>query len=200
MQNTVELPISRCYATQCPALHTFCITLVCATITASVWANSMSSISMLQRVNADPSQAYCLTVALLMSCLFACTELSLVLPCINTVLSNAQETYQYAKTLLSCATSNVDGRKRALLVGGGIANFTDVAATFKGIVRAITEYVEAIKAAKLHIYVRRGGPNYEAGLDMMQKLGHDTGLQIDVFGPTTSMTGICKLAIDDIES
>lgn len=111
-----------------------------------------------------------------------------------------QETYQYARTLLSCATSNVDGRKRALLVGGGIANFTDVAATFKGIIRAITEYVEAIKAAKLHIYVRRGGPNYEAGLELMQKLGHDTGLQIDVFGPATSMTGICKLAIDYIES
>ena len=110
-----------------------------------------------------------------------------------------QETYQYAKTLLGCATSHVDGRKRALLVGGGIANFTDVAATFKGIIRAITENVDAIKAAKLRIYVRRGGPNYEAGLELMQKLGRDSGLQIDVFGPTTSMTGICKLAIDYIE-
>lgn len=110
-----------------------------------------------------------------------------------------QETYQYARTLLGCATSSADGRKRALLVGGGIANFTDVAATFKGIIRAITEYVEPIKAAQLRIYVRRGGPNYEAGLELMQKLGHDTGLHIDVFGPATSMTGICKLAIDYIE-
>jgi lauroyl/myristoyl acyltransferase len=47
----------------------------------------------------------------------------------------AQETYAYAKTLLDVATTNADGRPRALLVGGGIANFTDVAATFKGIIQ-----------------------------------------------------------------
>ena len=120
--------------------------------------------------------------------------------CIEHVPATLQETYNYAKALLGCATSYADGRKRALLVGGGIANFTDVAATFKGIIRAITENVDAIKEAKLRIYVRRGGPNYEAGLELMQKLGQDTGLHIDVFGPTTSMTGICKLAIDYIES
>ena len=107
-----------------------------------------------------------------------------------------QETYIYAKTLLSCATSNADGRGRALLVGGGIANFTDVAATFKGIIRAMQEYAEAIKTANLRIYVRRGGPNYEAGLDLMRTLGANSGLHIEVFGPATSMTGICELAID----
>ena len=47
-----------------------------------------------------------------------------------------QETYAYAKTLLDVATASADGRPRALLVGGGIANFTDVAATFKGIIQA----------------------------------------------------------------
>lgn len=46
-----------------------------------------------------------------------------------------QETYMYAKTLLDCATANADGRARALVVGGGIANFTDVAATFRGIIQ-----------------------------------------------------------------
>lgn len=111
-----------------------------------------------------------------------------------------QETYLYAKTLLSCATSNSDGRARALLVGGGIANFTDVAATFKGIIRAMKEYAEPIKTANLRIYVRRGGPNYEAGLDLMRTLGADTGLHIEVFGPATSMTGICELAIDWVNS
>ena len=33
------------------------------------------------------------------------------------------------------ATANPDGCRKALLVGGGIANFTDVAATFKGIIK-----------------------------------------------------------------
>jgi ATP citrate (pro-S)-lyase len=43
---------------------------------------------------------------------------------------NTAETEAYARTVLDCATSNLDGRGRALIIGGGIANFTDVAATF----------------------------------------------------------------------
>ena len=46
--------------------------------------------------------------------------------------------------MLQCATANPDGRKRTLLIGGGIAkfaNFTDVAATFNGIIRALREKV-----------------------------------------------------------
>lgn len=42
---------------------------------------------------------------------------------------------------LQCATAEPDGHKRALVVGGGIANFTDVAATFNGIIRALKEKV-----------------------------------------------------------
>lgn len=42
---------------------------------------------------------------------------------------------------MQCATADPDGRKRALLIGGGIANFTDVAATFSGIIRALREKV-----------------------------------------------------------
>jgi ATP citrate (pro-S)-lyase len=42
---------------------------------------------------------------------------------------------------VQCATADPDGRKRALLIGGGIANFTDVAATFNGIIQALREKV-----------------------------------------------------------
>ena len=42
---------------------------------------------------------------------------------------------------VQCATSDPDGRKRALVIGCGIANFTDVAATFNGIIRALKEKV-----------------------------------------------------------
>lgn len=43
-----------------------------------------------------------------------------------------------------CATANPDGHKRVLLIGGGIANFTDVAATFNGIIRALREKVQLL--------------------------------------------------------
>ena len=48
---------------------------------------------------------------------------------------------KFNSPILQCATANPDGRKRALLIGGGIANFTDVAATFNGIIRALREKV-----------------------------------------------------------
>lgn len=112
---------------------------------------------------------------------------------------NANETYRYAKILLGCATAAPDGRKRALLVGGGIANFTDVAATFKGIIQAMTEEAAALQAAQMKIFVRRGGPNYQAGLNLMRQLGDKIGVPIEVYGPDTSMTSICQLAINHIE-
>lgn len=50
---------------------------------------------------------------------------------------------------LQCATSNPDDQKRALVIGGGIANFTDVAATFSGIIRALKEKVRTYIIMKL---------------------------------------------------
>ncbi len=58
---------------------------------------------------------------------------------------NTSETYQYARTVLDCATAHADGRGRALLIGGGIANFTDVAATFTGIIQALRERAAALQ-------------------------------------------------------
>lgn len=108
---------------------------------------------------------------------------------------NTAETYAYAKTVLECATANPDGRGRALLIGGGIANFTDVAATFKGIIQAITEQAAAIKAANVRLFIRRGGPNYQQGLAAMKDMGAKLGLPVEVYGPESSMTGICQKAI-----
>lgn len=109
---------------------------------------------------------------------------------------NTNETYLYAQTVLECATANPDGRGRALLIGGGIANFTDVAATFKGIIMAIREKAEAIKNSNMHLFVRRGGPNYQQGLSAMRSMGQELGISVEVYGPESSMTGICKKAID----
>ncbi|EFJ27687.1 hypothetical protein SELMODRAFT_147613 [Selaginella moellendorffii] len=109
-----------------------------------------------------------------------------------------EETLHYARALIDCVTANPDGRRRALLIGGGIANFTDVAATFNGIIRALREKESQLKVAKVHIFVRRGGPNYQKGLERMRTLGRDIGIPIEVFGPEASMTGICRNAIDYI--
>ena len=62
---------------------------------------------------------------------------------------------------------------KILIIGGGIANFTNVAATFKGIVRALREYQQKLIDGNVSIFVRRAGPNYQEGLRVMRELGMD---------------------------
>jgi len=112
---------------------------------------------------------------------------------------NTEETYLYAKTLLDLATRNTDGKPRALIIGGGIANFTDVAKTFTGIIQALREYKDKMKAAGVRIYVRRGGPNYQTGLKLMRELGDELGIPIEVHGPEAQMTNIVPMAIEYVK-
>ena len=84
---------------------------------------------------------------------------------------------------------------KLLIIGGGIANFTNVAATFKGIIRALKEYKVALAKHAVRIFVRRGGPNYQEGLRAMRLLGEDLGVPIHVFGPETHITDIVPLAL-----
>ncbi|XP_073462222.1 ATP-citrate synthase isoform X2 [Aquarana catesbeiana] len=106
-----------------------------------------------------------------------------------------QQTYDYAKTILSLMTreKHLDGK--ILIIGGSIANFTNVAATFKGIVRAIKDFQGPLKEHEVTIFVRRGGPNYQEGLRVMGEVGKTTGIPIHVFGTETHMTAIVGMAL-----
>jgi succinyl-CoA synthetase beta subunit len=104
-------------------------------------------------------------------------------------------TYLYAKTILDLMTRRANPKGKFLLIGGGIANFTDVAATFKGIIRALNEYQKKLQENKVKIYVRRGGPNYQEGLCQMRNLGEKLGVPIEVYGPETHMTKIVSMAL-----
>ena len=53
---------------------------------------------------------------------------------------NESQTYEYSKTILGLMTRGaVNPQGKILIIGGGIANFTNVADTFKGIARALKE-------------------------------------------------------------
>ncbi|KAI5610594.1 ATP-citrate synthase, partial [Silurus asotus] len=106
-----------------------------------------------------------------------------------------QQTYDYAKTILSLMTREKHPDGKVLIIGGSIANFTNVAATFKGIVRAIKDYQEPLKEHEVSIFVRRGGPNYQEGLRVMGEVGKTTGIPIHVFGTETHMTAIVGMAL-----
>merc|ERR1712142_748598 len=106
-----------------------------------------------------------------------------------------QQTYDYARTILSMMTREKHRDGKVLIIGGGIANFTNVAATFKGIVRALEEYQTAIKEHQIKIFVRRAGPNYQEGLRVIREVGQNLGIPLFVFGPETHMTAIVGMAL-----
>ncbi|GAA5977374.1 hypothetical protein JCM10908_004956 [Rhodotorula pacifica] len=106
------------------------------------------------------------------------------------------QTYEYAKTILDLMTRGTPHPEgKILFIGGGIANFTNVAATFKGIISALKEYQHRLQEHKVRIFVRRGGPNYQEGLKAMRLLGETLGVEIQVFGPDSHITAIVPLGL-----
>lgn len=78
-----------------------------------------------------------------------------------------EETYLYAREVISVMLAS-KARRKALVIAGGVANFTDIRATFLGVVDALQESAGAMQKAGIKVYVRRGGPHEEEGLDLMR--------------------------------
>eukprot|EP00753_Platysulcus_tardus_P001373 PLAT11309.1.p2 GENE.PLAT11309.1~~PLAT11309.1.p2 ORF type:complete len:1120 (+),score=597.79 PLAT11309.1:36-3395(+) len=105
-------------------------------------------------------------------------------------------TYEYARTLLSLMLAEKDPRGKVLIIGGGIANFTDVATTFEGVMHALEDFQMELIDHNVKIWVRRGGPNYQQALAKMRALGEKLGVPIKVFGPDTHITAIVVKALN----
>ncbi|HEB73491.1 MAG TPA: ATP citrate lyase [Nitrospirae bacterium] len=82
-----------------------------------------------------------------------------------------------------------------IIVGGAIANFTDVKATFTGIIAGFRKAKEEGQLKGVKIWVRRGGPNEAVGLEYMRKL-KDEGFDIHVYDRYTPLTDIVKYALE----
>lgn len=89
----------------------------------------------------------------------------------------------------------VSDQGKVLFIGGGIANFTNVASTFKGVIRAIREYAKALNEHGVKIWVRRAGPNWQEGLKNMKIATQELGLDSHIFGPDMHVSGIVPLAL-----
>jgi ATP-citrate lyase beta-subunit len=81
-----------------------------------------------------------------------------------------------------------------IIVGGAIANFTDVKKTFGGIINGFRKAKAEGKLKGVKIWVRRGGPREKEGLDAMRAL-KDEGFDIHVFDRYTPLTDIVDMAL-----
>ncbi|KAK4146444.1 uncharacterized protein C8A04DRAFT_9815 [Dichotomopilus funicola] len=106
------------------------------------------------------------------------------------------QTYHYARTVLDLMLrAPMDPKGKVLFIGGGIANFTNVASTFKGVIKALREYANTLNEHNVQIWVRRAGPNYQEGLKNMKAATQELGLNAKIFGPEMHVSGIVPLAL-----
>jgi ATP-citrate lyase beta-subunit len=81
-----------------------------------------------------------------------------------------------------------------IIVGGAIANFTDVKKTFGGIINGFRKAKSEGKLNGVRIWVRRGGPREKEGLDAMRTL-REEGFDIHVYDRHTPLTDIVDMAL-----
>lgn len=102
---------------------------------------------------------------------------------------NEDETYLFTKEILSLMKKST-GKNKVLYIAGGVANFTDIRSTFKGVIRALEEYGDGLKKQGVKVYVRRGGPYQEEGLKIMRECLAKLGILGRVAGPEEILTNI----------
>jgi succinyl-CoA synthetase beta subunit len=112
---------------------------------------------------------------------------------------NTEETYLYTKQVLSLMIKS-QAPSKVLIIGGGVANFTDIAKTFQGVIRALDEVKEELRRQHIKVFVRRGGPNEAGGLAQMEAYLLREDLHGRVAGPELTMSKIVPLAADSIKA
>ncbi len=99
----------------------------------------------------------------------------------------------WAVEVLTDKVCSLPGIKN-IIVGGAIANFTDVKKTFGGIIAGFRKAKSEGKLNGVKIWVRRGGPREKEGLDAMRAL-RDEGFDVHVYDRHTPLTDIVDMAL-----
>jgi ATP-citrate lyase beta-subunit len=111
---------------------------------------------------------------------------------------NTDETYDYTMQLMKLIIDS-KAPKKVLFIGGAVANFTDIAKTFAGIIRAFDDSAAALKKQDLKVFVRRGGPNQEIGLEKIKVALEKHGMLGGVYGPDVSISDALQAALAELK-
>lgn len=98
---------------------------------------------------------------------------------------NSDETYRYMQAVVMLIKAS-NAPKKVLVIAGGVANFTDIAKTFAGVIKALSEEAEYLRK-NVTVFVRRGGPNQKKGLAAMESFLADEKIAHAVHGPEQTL-------------
>jgi succinyl-CoA synthetase beta subunit len=112
----------------------------------------------------------------------------------NSGSPSTEESHIYSKNVISLLLKS-PLKKKVLIIGGGVANFTDVRTTFRGVIQALDEFSEDLRLHEVKVFVRRGGPNQAEGLKMMKDFLEKEQLYGAVHGPDVVLTDVVGEAV-----
>lgn len=110
-----------------------------------------------------------------------------------------EESMLYTRQVLSDLLASKAPRK-ALVIAGGVANFTDVKKTFTGVIAALKEKEVELRGAGIKVYVRRGGPNEAEGLAAMKHYLELSNLYGSVHGSNIVLTEVIHEAVEYVDA
>lgn len=103
-----------------------------------------------------------------------------------------EDVYSYTKIILKQILLSKNKKPKAIIVAGGVANFTDVAKTFRGLIKALDEKKSELSKLGVKVFVRRGGPSEVKGLSMMKDFLKRSNLLGSIHGHNDPLTIVVK--------
>lgn len=110
---------------------------------------------------------------------------------------NEEETQIYSEQVIRLLL-NSKAKQKVVLIGGAVANFTDIASTFRGIITTLNKYERELLSQKVKFYVRRGGPRQEQGLAMIRDTLNGIGVFGGVYDPSVSIPVAVKELVEGL--
>lgn len=108
------------------------------------------------------------------------------------------ETFIYTSAVIRILLKSTS-KKKVIFLGGAVANFTDIAKTFAGVIRAFDEFSTELSKQRVKVVVRRGGPHQEQGLENMRRMLEKYNLLGDVYDQHTTIGEAVSTMLEEVK-
>ncbi len=112
---------------------------------------------------------------------------------------NTEEIYLYTSRVLDQMLES-RASKKAFIIAGGAANFSDVKVMFKGVIQAMKERQARLSSQNIKVFVRRAGPNETEGLALISEYLHRNEIFGSVHGSETVLTDVVSEALEYVDA
>ncbi|MEI7652847.1 MAG: ATP citrate lyase citrate-binding domain-containing protein [bacterium] len=103
----------------------------------------------------------------------------------------------YTKTVVEAMLQSKAPRK-ALIIAGGVANFTDIYQTLLGVIDGLRPETQKLNDTHIKVLIRRGGPYQKKGLAHIEKFLGNSGILHEIHDHTYPLTDIVRDAISHL--